>query len=101
MQGTFLLINLFLPFQLNESVSVEYVKMLDQMGMIRRKLTRAVRKDTVTVPDGGYTILRFQAINPGINIQEAKARNRNVTNQKLKLPINVKITKQIKYFETD
>ncbi|KAJ8303182.1 hypothetical protein KUTeg_019578 [Tegillarca granosa] len=51
--------------KLNESVSVEYVKMLDQMGMIRRKLTRAVRKDTVTVPDGGFTILRFQATNPG------------------------------------
>jgi hypothetical protein len=42
--------------QLNTSTSVEFVKVLDAMGQIKRKLSRAVLKDTVTVPDGGYTI---------------------------------------------
>lgn len=51
--------------QLNTSTSVEFVKVLDAMGQIKRKLSRAVLKDTVTVPDGGYTIIRFKASNAG------------------------------------
>ncbi|VDI01894.1 Hypothetical predicted protein [Mytilus galloprovincialis] len=51
--------------KLNTSTTVEFVKVLDAMGQIKRKLTRAVLKDTVTVPDGGYTIIRFKATNPG------------------------------------
>lgn len=58
------LLNDFLS-QLNTSTTVEFVKVLDAMGQIKRKLTRAVLKDTVTVPDGGYTIIRFKATNPG------------------------------------
>ena len=34
-------------------------------GNITRKLDKAVKKDTVIVPDGGYTIIRFLADNPG------------------------------------
>lgn len=41
------------------------VKELDRQGSIVRKLKRAPLKDTVTVPDGGYTIVRFHAVNPG------------------------------------
>lgn len=51
--------------KLNTSTSVEYVKMLDRMGHIYRKLDKAITKDTVSVPDGGYTIVRFHAKNPG------------------------------------
>ncbi|XP_033096053.1 laccase-1-like [Anneissia japonica] len=32
---------------------------------LTRKLERAIKKDTVIVPDGGYTIIRFHATNPG------------------------------------
>ena len=38
---------------------------MDRAGNITRKLSRAVLKDTVVVPDGGYTIVRFYADNPG------------------------------------
>ena len=47
------------------STSLEEVKALDRSGQLRRKLTKAPLKDTVTVPDGGYTIIRFKADNPG------------------------------------
>ncbi|XP_043195467.1 laccase-1-like isoform X2 [Amphibalanus amphitrite] len=37
----------------------------DRAGLIPRRLHRAPLKDTVTVPDGGYTAVRFHAKNPG------------------------------------
>lgn len=51
--------------RVGKNVTVEQVKRLDEAGLIKRKLSRAVIKDTVTVPDGGYTIVRFHANNPG------------------------------------
>ncbi|XP_015589578.1 L-ascorbate oxidase isoform X2 [Cephus cinctus] len=51
--------------KVGKNVTVEEVKELDRKGLIRRKLDRAPFKDTVTVPDGGYTIVRFHADNPG------------------------------------
>ena len=38
---------------------------LDAAGGITRKLQDSIKKDTVTIPDGGYTIIRFTADNPG------------------------------------
>lgn len=38
---------------------------LEDAGKIKRRLHGAPKKDTVTVPDGGYTIIRFYADNPG------------------------------------
>lgn len=35
------------------------------MNGIKRRLSGAPVKDTVTVPDGGFTIIRFVANNPG------------------------------------
>lgn len=51
--------------RLGTSTSVEEVKALDRAGKIKRNLRRAPVKDTVTIPDGGYTIIRFLADNPG------------------------------------
>lgn len=51
--------------RLGKVVSVDEVKELERQGLIDRKLKRAPMKDTVTVPDGGYTIVRFHADNPG------------------------------------
>nr|CAD7404504.1 unnamed protein product [Timema cristinae] len=51
--------------RLNSSITEEEVRSLDKAGLIRRKLSGAPLKDTVTVPDGGYTIVRFHANNPG------------------------------------
>ncbi|XP_011500453.1 PREDICTED: laccase-1-like [Ceratosolen solmsi marchali] len=47
------------------NVSLEAVRTADRQGHIVRKFDRAPIKDTVTVPDGGYTIIRFLADNPG------------------------------------
>lgn len=38
---------------------------LDESKKMKRRLSGAPIKDTVTVPDGGYTIIRFVANNPG------------------------------------
>ena len=48
-------------------VTIEEIIDMDKKGKLPRKLDRAVEKDTVTVPDGGYTIIRFHATNPGIH----------------------------------
>lgn len=51
--------------KLGSNVTLEEVKRRDEAGLIQRNLENAPLKDTVTVPDGGYTILRFHATNPG------------------------------------
>ncbi len=38
---------------------------MDKSGRIRRNLLDPPRKDTASVPDGGFTVLRFLADNPG------------------------------------
>ena len=38
---------------------------MDEAGKIRRNLEDPPLKDTVTVPDAGFTVLRFHADNPG------------------------------------
>ncbi|XP_050537356.1 uncharacterized protein LOC126903292 [Daktulosphaira vitifoliae] len=45
--------------------SVEEIEQMDREGKIKRNLLTAPLKDTVTVPDGGFTIVRFIADNPG------------------------------------
>ncbi|RUS80325.1 hypothetical protein EGW08_011926, partial [Elysia chlorotica] len=52
--------------KLNTSTSVAQVKALDKLGKINRTRSGAPHKDSVTVPDGGYTVLRFRADNPGM-----------------------------------
>lgn len=51
--------------RLSNNVTLQEVKELDRLGRLRRKLANSLQKDTVTVPDGGYTIIRFYADNPG------------------------------------
>ncbi|KAG8324538.1 iron assimilation by reduction and transport [Homalodisca vitripennis] len=51
--------------RLGESLDVELVNKLNREGRLVRNLENPPFKDTVTVPDGGYTILRFHASNPG------------------------------------
>ncbi|KAK7083883.1 Mco1p [Halocaridina rubra] len=50
---------------LYSNTSVTEVVDLDAAGGIVRKLEDPVQKDSVTVPDGGYTVVRFTADNPG------------------------------------
>ncbi|XP_030377482.1 iron multicopper oxidase fer1 [Scaptodrosophila lebanonensis] len=51
--------------RLGENVTIEMIKQLDQFNLLKRNLVHPPVKDTVTVPDGGYTIIRFEAYNPG------------------------------------
>lgn len=51
--------------KLNDSITASYVKSLDAQGKLPRNLDNPPVKDTVTVPAGGYTIVRFVADNPG------------------------------------
>jgi hypothetical protein len=52
--------------RINSTTTVEEVKARDKAGLINRKLKRAPIKDTITVPDGGFTIVRVHASNPGL-----------------------------------
>ena len=52
--------------RLGKNVTLDQVKNMDANGKIKRNLVNAPIKDTVPVPDGGYTIVRFMATNPGI-----------------------------------
>ena len=51
--------------KVGKNITVEEVKQRDRDGLIKRNLMDPPIKDTVTVPDGGYTVLRFKADNPG------------------------------------
>lgn len=48
--------------------TVEEIEKMNKNGKIIRNLQSAPLKDTVTVPDGGFTILRFLADNPGMSL---------------------------------
>lgn len=52
--------------KLGNFTTVDEVKKLDEEGKIKRNLYNPPLKDTVTVPDGGYTIVRFYTHNPGL-----------------------------------
>lgn len=51
--------------KVGESTTAEEVAMLDSQGLIERRLESPALKDTVNIVDGGYTIVRFKADNPG------------------------------------
>ena len=45
--------------RLNQSVSADYVRQLDQMGMLKRNFDRPPLKDSVTVPAGGVFLFHI------------------------------------------
>lgn len=51
--------------RLSSETTIDDVKAFDEAGLLTRNLKNAPIKDTVTVPDGGYTVIRFKADNPG------------------------------------
>lgn len=38
---------------------------LDKSGAIVRNYDKPILKDTIMMPDGGYVVVRFRALNPG------------------------------------
>lgn len=55
--------------RISTQVSIDQIKTMEKNGLLRRNLVDAPIKDTVAVPDGGYTIIRFMAVNPGIRLK--------------------------------
>ena len=51
--------------RLGNVTTLDDVLALDAAGKIERKFSAAPIKDTVSVPDGGYAVVRFIADNPG------------------------------------
>ncbi|EFX81872.1 hypothetical protein DAPPUDRAFT_49503, partial [Daphnia pulex] len=51
--------------RIGSNVTVDQIRAMDENGLIRRNLVDAPIKDTVAIPDGGYTAIRFLATNPG------------------------------------
>ena len=51
--------------KLKKSIRLDEVKKMDEEGKINRNYNRPPVKDTITVPVGGYTVIRFLADNPG------------------------------------
>ncbi|RVE44181.1 hypothetical protein evm_011175 [Chilo suppressalis] len=51
--------------RLANKTTIDEIKAFDEAGLLKRNLKNAPIKDTVTVPDGGYTVIRFKADNPG------------------------------------
>ncbi len=45
---------------------MDHIKRLDDQDLLQRNLDHPPLKDTVQIPSGGYTIIRFFANNPGI-----------------------------------
>lgn len=58
--------------RLGTSTTVEKVRQLDEEGRLARNLVDPPSKDTVTVPDGGYTVLRVHADNPGTYVDKGR-----------------------------
>ncbi|KAK3597532.1 hypothetical protein CHS0354_018130 [Potamilus streckersoni] len=51
--------------KLNTSIRRHEIEEMDAKDLLPRNYETAIKKDTVLVPDGGYTIIRFHAENPG------------------------------------
>lgn len=56
---------LYAYMQIGKSTTMQEVKDLDSAGNITRNLNMSALKDTITVLDGGYSIVRIHATNPG------------------------------------
>uniref|UniRef100_A0A1B6D0K9 Plastocyanin-like domain-containing protein n=2 Tax=Clastoptera arizonana TaxID=38151 RepID=A0A1B6D0K9_9HEMI len=47
------------------NVTLDIVREMNEQGKIQKKLVNATAKDTISVPNAGYAIIRFITDNPG------------------------------------
>jgi L-ascorbate oxidase len=52
--------------KINNTVKMSDIKALDNRGLLKRNFDRPPIKDTINVPTGGYSVIRFIADNPGL-----------------------------------
>ena len=60
-------LNIFftIEFPIGNAVKMEKIKALNEAGNITRNLINPPLKDTISVPDAGFSLIRFVADNPG------------------------------------
>ncbi|CAL4147895.1 unnamed protein product [Meganyctiphanes norvegica] len=63
------------------------VENMDIKGLITRNLDDPVKKDTITVPDAGYTVIRFRATNPGYWLLECNMLYHSVSGMGMVLQV--------------
>ena len=66
-----------------------YVKKLNEEGKIKRNLKDPPRKDTIAVPDAGFTVMRFKADNPGFWIMHCHMSWHNHIGMAVVLQVNL------------
>ncbi|XP_053967412.1 uncharacterized protein LOC128868878 [Anastrepha ludens] len=49
-----------------QRMNLQHALDLDRRGLLERRFLKPALKDTVAVPNNGYTVLRFRADNPGV-----------------------------------
>ncbi|XP_018803993.1 PREDICTED: laccase-5 isoform X2 [Bactrocera latifrons] len=54
------------PDKAIKKINLKHALDLDRLGMLERDFTKPTLKDTIAVPNNGYTVLRFRANNPGV-----------------------------------
>ncbi|KAF7995608.1 hypothetical protein HCN44_006715 [Aphidius gifuensis] len=60
---------------IGSNITLDYVKHLNQQGLIKKKFNRAPVKDNVNVPTKGFLVIRFIAKNPGYWIAHCHIAN--------------------------
>ena len=60
-------LNIFfiIEFPIGNAIKMEKIKALNEAGNITRNLINPPLKDTISVPDAGFSLIRFVADNPG------------------------------------
>ncbi|XP_076303578.1 uncharacterized protein LOC143221863 [Lasioglossum baleicum] len=53
------------PFRGSNAMTVDYVKQLDKNNQIKRNYDSPPGKDTISIPNNGFVLIRFRASNPG------------------------------------
>jgi FtsP/CotA-like multicopper oxidase with cupredoxin domain len=51
--------------RVGEKTSIAEVQKILEQGLVPLRSLHSPLKDTVTVPDGGFTVIRLRASNPG------------------------------------
>ncbi|XP_046671600.1 laccase-6-like [Homalodisca vitripennis] len=72
---------------IGDNVSLDYVRDLNERHLIPKKLINAPAKDTISVPNAGYTILRFRANNPGFWLFHCHVTNHMVLGMAMVLQV--------------
>ena len=72
-------------------MSLAEVKKLNEAGKIKKNYKDPIQKDTIAVPDAGFTVMRFQADNPGFWIFHCHIDFHHHAGMALVIQVNIKV----------